>query len=273
MSAPVLQSTNTTGWQTTSTTDVTKPTGLAVGDLMIAFCAMGGNNGVLPTGFSSKGVVMDGGNQMKLTLGYKIADSSDVAASVFTFNHGFSASNFCAISRITSSSSSGEAYQYNASSTSNTTTPSIGAQITPKNYGDSTLLMQFWGMSTSPGGISGYAIATSNPSWTEAFDSNDGGSFATAMAYATRPEVTSTGNVSCTGGSGSTDWAVQIISIPVTYTLSGTDSLTLTENRVFAQTTRPNDTLTLTESVDADDSIVWTNTDKNSSTWTNTDKS
>lgn len=273
MAAPVLQSTNTTGWQTTSSTDVTKPTGLAVGDLMISACFCNTNAGAVPTGFTSKADLLDGASSARLIIGYKIADSSDVAATNFTFNIGIGVANFCSISRITGASSSAEAYQTNSGSTSNTSTPSIGATVTPKNYGDSTLLLQFWLGTTGVSGTSTYAIATSNPTWTENFDSTDGAGRNASMASATRSQVTATGNSSCAGGGVSSDWAVVLMSIPITYSIAASDSLSTTEIITNNLTLNIDEESEMTESFDVDDNIVWSNTGKSSSTWTNTDKS
>lgn len=68
----------------------TKPSGLAVGDLMIVaihsnytgtFSDPGGS-------WSEVGpITMSGGNDATISIFYKVADSGDVAASTFTFNH------------------------------------------------------------------------------------------------------------------------------------------------------------------------------------------
>ncbi len=86
------------GYQTNTTTNttltITKPTGLAVGDVMIAQIMQSGNNNVSSIGdASSTGWTQIAGsninavnrNYSRATLLYKIATSSDVAATNFSF--------------------------------------------------------------------------------------------------------------------------------------------------------------------------------------------
>ena len=76
---------NTAGSGTTCV--VTKPTGLAVGDLMVASSFQTGSTGItLPTGFTSTHSGSVGIRSYR--TGYKIADAADVAASNFTFTAG-----------------------------------------------------------------------------------------------------------------------------------------------------------------------------------------
>jgi hypothetical protein len=71
-----------------TTVVVTKPTSLAVGDLMIASSVYSGNSGItLPSGFTT----IHSGSVSALRsyiTGYKIATAGDVAASNFTFTMG-----------------------------------------------------------------------------------------------------------------------------------------------------------------------------------------
>lgn len=262
-------------WATGTSSVVTKPVSLAVGDLMIAqHAAQVGNGGSTPpTGFGALGEQLDGANNLQSYLYYKIADSSDVAASNFTFSTANSSQQIASITRITGHTSLVSTYIYGEGSTSNTATPSIaGASITPNGRGDS-LFLQFWSSSSATSANSGYAIATSNPSWTEAFDVDDAGNLHVAMAYGSRPQTTATGAVSAAGGGGTTDWAVQIVSVAppleatLTETVTGSDSIA----QMLASTY--SETITGTDEATAGKAKVWNNQSKNSTAWANQDKS
>lgn len=71
---------------------ITKPTGLAVGDLLVFILGLFGSSGTInepsiPTGWT-EAVELNGTTDERryLTIMYKIANSSDVAASNFTFS-------------------------------------------------------------------------------------------------------------------------------------------------------------------------------------------
>ena len=90
MGLPVVQ----TSAQTSSNTNassvvITKPTGLAVGDLMVAFVGFmhtgsSGQSVSTPSGWTSLQQVNE--NRVVFAAYYKVADSADVAASNFTFS-------------------------------------------------------------------------------------------------------------------------------------------------------------------------------------------
>ena len=86
---------------------ITKPTSLAVGDLMIAFLYGGRNIGNWTTlaGWTLIGAcTTTDGTDANLTVQAKIADSSDVAASNFTFTpNGAHGEKFGILTRITGS--------------------------------------------------------------------------------------------------------------------------------------------------------------------------
>lgn len=260
MAAPAFQSSQTTTWATTTTRVVTKPTGLAVGDLMIAQYVLDGTVSSAPSGFTLKDSQL---NVLTSAIYYKIADSGDVAASDFTFTSTASVLQFASITRITGASTIGVAYMYGEGTANDTSTPSIAAGVTPKSYGDSVLLLQFWFGTPAITSISTYAIATSNPSWTEAYDVTNGANYTASMAYGTRPELTATGNISCAGGDASTDWIGQLLAIPVPSTFTFSETATLTES--FPNTVLVNiaETASLTETI-SNPAKKWTNQNKSS---------
>ncbi len=291
MAAPVLQSTQTAGTNPDSngSISVTKPTSLAVGELMIAFAVTGTNfTSTFPSGFVSLGQLgFVSGAQTTAEIAYKIADSSDVAASNFSFTAGVAS-----ISRITGATTTGGGIKYNGALVTNSGTASVSG-ITPSDYGDATLLMQFWSVANgSSPNIANYAIATSNPTWSQAYEITSGGN-SVAVASASRPEVTATGNFSVTGGGGAgADWTGQIISIPVPFVITITESTTLTESFLQNSNISKSESTALTETSEqsinrysnqsknsstftnqSSNSSSWTNQSKNSSSWTNQSKS
>lgn len=288
MAAPVFQSVQTSGSysNTPSTRTVTKPTSLAVGDLMIACGVVDTNNDPnFPSGFTLIGTVgKSTGIQDTQALAFKIADSSDVAATDFTFTN----TGFASISRITGAAGALGSLVYNGGVQTNSASVSLSG-ITPADHSDSTLLMMFFTVvnGSSPN-IATYAIATSNPTWTEGYDASQ-----TAMAYATRSQLTSTGNFSANGGgSASADWSGQIISIPVPFVFSVSDSVTTTDSSKLNQTIKKSESLSLVDSIlatvfkwasalknsttwseSSKSSTTWSESSKNSTTWTNQSKS
>lgn len=83
---------------TTQTSVVTKPTGLAVGDLMLAFVAANKAGMTAPSGFTQIGSEHDSSaNAYSSDAYYKVATSGDVAASNFTFTNGDNSSPMIAV--------------------------------------------------------------------------------------------------------------------------------------------------------------------------------
>lgn len=271
MASPVFQSVQTTTWHTSSSTVVTKPANLAVGDLMIAV-HIASNHNALPSGFTSLGTQSDSVTTYGSKIAYKIADSSDVAASNFTFTTTGSELQMGAIARITGASATASYYKYNGASTTNTATPSVAAGVTPHNNGESNLLMMFWYCTTTTTAIAGYAIATSDPSWTEGYDLANSTTENAGMAYATRSQVTATGNISATGGGVNSDWAGQLISIPAPFNFSIADSVTVTDAKVISLSILVQEALTLTDTLVSTVQLAWSNVAKNVSSWFNVDK-
>lgn len=275
MAAPAYQSSQTTGWTTATSIAITKPTSLAVGDLMIARHTVE-TASYGSWGFTDLGNNTDGVSQYGTRLGFKIADSSDVAASSFTFSTNGSKIQFGSITRITGADTGVASVKFGGAATTDTANPSLAAGVTPTDHGDSVLLLVFWSESTTSAGIGTYAIATSNPSWTEAYDVSNGSlsPFSGAsLAYATRSQLTATGNISANGGNATTDWTGQILAIAVPLTIIATDTVTLTE--VWKENIKivQQETAILTEAATATPTNPITNTTKSSSTWINTTKS
>ncbi len=280
MAAPTLESTQTTTWATSgSTVVITKPTSLAVGDLMI--CRIVTSDGLTISnfaGFTSIGSQITGSpGAYESFLGYKIADSGDVAASTFTITLSNSGSiKMGSISRISNPDTLATNYKYSSNSAANTISPSFTG-VTPTNHADGNLIMQFWTTEDGSGGsptIGSYSVATSNPSWTEVYElsSTVGNDVSASMAWAARPEFTATGNFSVTF-SASADSAGQILAITIPWTINVTESTTLSE--LYAplnMSSTISESISLLEVWDTEQQ-KWVNQTKNIGTWTNQDKS
>ena len=94
--ALVVESTSFTNWSSSvvNTIDVTKPTGLVVGELMVAHVtAMDSNEPTvaLPTGWTNISTASGNGDTVFTRTMYRIAQAGDVAASDFTFTSSINA--------------------------------------------------------------------------------------------------------------------------------------------------------------------------------------
>jgi hypothetical protein len=269
-----FQSYTSSGWATATSFVANKPSGLAVGDLMILHFTGNGSSPSFPSGFNaiSTGTISQTGGALTSYSRYKIADSGDVAASNFTVTAG-SAQGHLVISRFTGHFSPVIKWSWAGGSADNTATPSISASITT-NTRPQTMILLMWSAAQTISSLSGYAIANSNPTWTEAYDLDDGSDKTIAMAYAIRPEQTATGNVTATAvtSGSSNDWIVIVVGIALAENLVIADSLTLTENFIKGQEKKISDSIILTDSVTGDGN-KWKNEQKNSTTWINESKS
>lgn len=206
------------------TLNIAKPTGLAIGDTMIAqvnaYIAIGIAALQLPAGWTLVHpiVVQSTLNDLKA---WKTADASDVSASTFAFSATGTGSNGQILME-------GAIYRYtnahptspvNAQSNSNgnspgSTTLTVGA-ITPT---ESSLLLELLSWNRASGGVtvSGYAVTTTNPTWTERIDENNTAfsvNAGVAMADASRTALTSTGSGSAVVSSTVANYSLTLISL------------------------------------------------------------
>lgn len=221
--AIVVESVATGAWAgVTSGSDlsISKPTGLAEGDLMVAIVGMNDSDNTpfdmeaLTNGgwtdYVIKKSVSGGDQRYGIAVSYKVATSTDASTSTFAFrnNSGESVGMGGVLLRI-----SGHGVTASIQNTSDDdtfdTTPTYTPGLTP-TYANSLLIFCAGGTYTvaSSTTTSAYAIATSNPSWTEQADisgdlsgffgsGNTGTGPWLAVATATRPETTATGDFSC----------------------------------------------------------------------------
>lgn len=187
----------------TGVTDITfsKPSGLAAGDLLLChLCIENGLTITPPTGFTQ---IRSTTNGMVLKGYWKIADSGDASATEFRFEiTGGSGLGAGILYRITGHSPTTPIGAETGGTANNTATPSLSGFTPPANC----MLFMAWEALNTSGTSSGYAIATSDPGWTERLDTVDAGGptqFAAAQSNV-RSQSTATGNFSMVDDSGDT---------------------------------------------------------------------
>lgn len=259
---------------------VTKPTGLASGDMLVAFCIRDVDGFDTPSGWTLLG---EGGI---ITSFAKVADSGDAAASNFTFSPAGTSgdTSIVMLVRLTGTFTGGVANlvidaQGTDASTGGENLASFSGLTPVAN--NSVLLMAGAIQEGTDVAFSGYATANNNPSWTEQYDlsSTDSGiNIEFALAYATYASTGATGNFSFTPDtngtysgflvsiSESTNVTVNATPLIATGTIpnasiSGDANVTATP--LIATGTLPNAT------IDAQQNTVWTNEDgPPDTTWT-----
>lgn len=176
MAAPVVESSNSYAWASTTTVTITKPTGLAEGDLMVAYIAavtsVGGSVDApsTPTGWTLFSSGNTTGNRL---YGYwKEADASDVAASNFSWTVDATDSLSAGyLMRITGQVSGAEIADTSyAVATSPTANPTVAATTETKS--NEALLIMAWSFlythnSTSETVSNITVNGFTNPTWTE----------------------------------------------------------------------------------------------------------
>lgn len=297
--AVAYESVATTSWQTVTNGNnltITKPTGLAVGDYMVAHLTnvVGGSNNAdgwdTPSGWTIINNDSESGNSnssCSLVVFYKVADSGDAAASNFSFTKNGSQGTTVhgALYRISGASAIAKA----SDSQTSDLTPTYTNTITP-SFADSLLLFlaSYADAGAASGSASGYAITTSNPTWTEVYDSY-GQIFPhrglAAGAYASRPEATATGDSSltfvATGGNAQNSIGVIVVLSPIVNVTASPAVIDVTAS-VIAPSVSGGASVSPSV-IDITTSVVaptvsfptddWTNQSKNSSSWTNQNKS
>ena len=280
---------------TASGATITKPTGLAVGDIMVVvfsfihtsaaiWSATGWSNldGVVTT-FSS---ARNSGSEACVAVGYKVATQTDVDATNFTFGSGGnSILRAGTIFRISGQDDEDPTGDW-LGATSSGGTPSFATGVTPAN--ESLLIFAIThAQSASSGVISvgSYAIASSNPSWTERRDEELSSQRSVmAIATANRPETTITGAWSCAvaNTAGTTGSASILVSITVDTNVTVTPAVIVANASVVDPAISGGATITpavIVANADVVDPTptgqdkTVTNTSKSSTSWVNTDKS
>lgn len=160
-------------------------------------------------------------------LKYKYLDSTDISNGYITVSGSdeYSITARVNVYRISGSIASIDA---SAAGIKADTTPSYNVTKTPL-IGNSLIIAMSSITGNTGNSGSGYAIATSNPSWTEVIDEvieNIGGGtddVCIVMAHATRPEITATGDLSMTFVNGNDSYGILVVVNPTTSVSASSD--------------------------------------------------
>jgi len=277
--AVAYESSSTVVFGSGSSITLTKPTGLAEGDLMLTGFggAINTSSPTAPSGWT-KLVVDNPASDDRSLIYYKIADSGDVAASDFTWSWSISNPRAGVIYRFSGSEAPDifdTQSNTNVSGTGPFTVTMTGIDVTPVKT-DSILVTFIHTYLTAANTISDYAVANNDPTWVEILDTYNAAADKTyASAYGPYSPASATGNLSFTNAATmSSDKVIaQLVVIqrpPATLTASVTDTSSLTETvtNPYIGVSQPTDTMSLTESVVPERKSGWDNEDKPAeSTW------
>ena len=294
MATPVIQSSNNYAWTANTSPVITKPTGLAVGDLMLALIFSVDSVGspvdepTTPTNWTRfSNAFYDGASDtIRAYVFWKIADSGDTSATNFTFVcDTTSSTNAGWLGRITGHNATAPLTSLYYTNGSTGTNPTITGANVSTVVNDALLFMSFCGfVALGSETTSIYTINGTNPTWTELLDISSSTGInelaciasapESAVRIVTQIECDTSGTISENVGqffvipaTTSTSTNLDLISlsqVPYDLTNTGTANVTLD---VISLTATPRD---ITGS-QADPK--WSNPDKNTTTWVNPDKS
>ncbi len=255
---------------------INKPTGLAVGDLLV-FCVSRATNTLYSlSGWTSLvSVTPDSTNSAKQVL-YKTADSGDVAASNFTFTStGVDTGSAGVLYRIVSNTATTlNIVSFDSDGEGDTTTPTYSLEVSP--FTTSALYIGMIGVNSNVR-VSGYTLSPTNPTWTEDADfGNSDAAIATITANPTALTQTTqlTATLASTGRSASI-----LLVVGETANVTGTNDL-LSATPTFFATSSTVDTNVTADLLTATpqffdvtgrtrEVLEWTDEKQNTSTWTN----
>lgn len=191
MAVTVASSNTATG--STNSLVITKPTGLASGDLMVCFLSGNPNGGVIdtPSGWTSAQSTSST-FVMQKTI-WKVADSTDASATNFTFTRTANSTFFGCLARITGQDTTTPIATSNSATMGTTNTITI-TTVTPSKSNSLLMLGGVALSAGSPRSFSGYATANNNPTWTEIQDTGAISGRYAGLAYATYSPSSATGN-------------------------------------------------------------------------------
>lgn len=257
---------------------ITKPTSLAVGDIMVAhinFNLVSSETAVTPpSGWTE--LEYTPATDVTSYTAYKVADSSDVAASNFSFTSdgsGVNTANIGAIVRVPTARVVQVATQ-KSENAGTSTSPSTGT-LTPPQANSLVLFFIANERSGSSNTVSSYAMATSNPTWTELYQASAHPVslyITIACAYALRTTTTATGTISATQAN-SNPWATTAVILEPRMESSLSDTVTLSDAKLGSLSFNQSDTLTMNDAIVLSQNVIITNESKSTTTWTNQEKS
>lgn len=273
---------------TSGTVTITKPTGLQVGELLVGIlgCAeVGGLNVNTHAGWTSSIDITGGaGSSGGINLQYKVADSSDVAASNFSFTDtgpaALIAGSLLRVSGVRPSGFAGVSESDVDNSGSGRTTVAFTASSTPITDGSLVVMCIVAGEAAGVATMGSYAT-TPSATWTEASDhTENSGSFDPVIgtAYtvqATAAEITEYSSVSSIAKQ---DWVGAIATFYPTVDANGTTtllSISPTQHTPVA-TAGTNGTVGMQEVAPVHNAVsgaveipvIWTDEPRGSTTWT-----
>lgn len=258
--AVTYQSKSTSAWSTATTVVITKPSGLASGDLMIA--------NIYATGASV--TTLSGWTLISGTTFWKYADSADAAASNFTWSLSGSVSSCGSMIRINGITYPTPILAFQASTDSNGST---SRNFTGLTLGVGNCLLIFFGQIDGIQTSSLYNIATSNPTWTEIEDSLGGANKQRCIAYANRPESTATGTFNLeASATPATDMRGFFLAIDGRTVVEVSDTVTETDSQQYGIGIFPSETISLLDTLRSLKGRLWTKVAKIASTWTRRNK-
>lgn len=180
----------------TGTSPITKPTGLAVGDLMVALVSQSYNaafpSASTPSGWTAEYATFD---PRAYGLFWKIADSADVAASDFTFQDSASNHMTGVLYRVSGIALDSDVafLPFSGADTSGDVNASVATSITPAYLASHFFAGYIVADDTTNGTMGTYALGGS-PTFTERLDTTLGGITSFAVADAPISGLTALGN-------------------------------------------------------------------------------
>lgn len=251
---------------------VTKNTGLAVGDFMLAGVSVssgGSPTSMTPPSGWTEVYNTTVGSRVRLGVFYKIAEASDVAASNFTFSFAAGSTGHTSGGFIARISNYGEIVSTTTDTGTTTDLTLNPGTITP-DFANSLFVLIGASGNTSGNtqSTSGYAIATDDPTWTEQVDSGanngtQGG--VVALATATRTEISASGSFTI-GFGGATNANSAAVALVITPKRTGASTLTAGQVNTVMQPFVPSGVVIVTGE-------TLTNTQVQPTVWTTTIKS
>lgn len=169
----------------------------------------------------------------------KTADSSDVAASNFTFTtDGTNSASAGAMLRL-SNAAGGYPILTSSKGEDNTNDTSLSASISMDTIAPETVLVMTWFGENATGTttVSGYAVSGSNPTWTERFDNSLNGtkSYFSAVATATLTSQRTITSLSATLSSAFSKTSYILFIIAPTTNATGTNALHAVSPTFFSE--------------------------------------
>jgi hypothetical protein len=264
---------------------IAKPSGLAVGDLLVAGIWAdrdGGSDATIstPAGWTSEANVAIPSTDAAIACFTKVADSSDVAASDFTFTGGGSTGSMHMIGHLLHVTTYGNNAGVSSASDITTSATLTITSFTPSPAIAEALYVVFAGrsyISTAPQ-VTAVSMATSNPTWTERAEVAVNGSTTDstfAVYTANRTQTTATGNFTVTFANTNN---TRTGGIAIAFNPSISGSITDAETRSIAYTFTPIQSVIIEAEVNSPETASqnitqYTNTNKPSETvWINTNK-